>query len=217
MQQVTLVDSGSGNLRSAHKALVYAADMAQKPTEVTVSMDPDAVRRADRVVLPGQGAFGDVMAGLDRVEGLRAALVEAAVDRARPLLGICVGMQLFADRGLEHGEHCGLGWIPGTVARIAPDDASLKIPHMGWNALRFTDAGRRHPVLRDVHDGDHVYFVHSYAFDAVDPATVLASVDYGGDITGIVGRDTLIGMQFHPEKSQQTGLTLLAGFLSWSP
>ena len=212
-----VVDYGSGNLHSAVKALERAAREADVAAGITLTADPDVIARADRVVLPGVGAFADCRAGLDAVPGLLAALGEAVRGRGRPFLGICVGMQLLATRGLENGETEGLGWIPGTVAAIAPADPSLKIPHMGWNTL---DARRPHPVLAGVPTGPeglHAYFVHSFALAADAAHDVVATADYAGAITAVVARDTIVGTQFHPEKSQRLGLALLANFLRWRP
>ncbi|GIL40720.1 imidazole glycerol phosphate synthase subunit HisH [Roseiterribacter gracilis] len=215
METIALVDVGSGNLRSAAKALErVAADLPGGATVHTTS-DPDLVARADRIVLPGQGAFADVAAGLARIDGLRAALEHAVRANARPYLGICVGMQLMADRGREHGDHAGLGWIGGDVVPMTPSDPALKIPQMGWNDLDLLQPS--HPVLRNVAAGEHAYFVHSYKFDVQDRADLLAQVDYGGGVAAIVGRDNLVGTQFHPEKSQAVGLKLLAAFLTWRP
>ena len=217
--RVAIIDYGSGNLRSAAKAFERAADSLQKPVEIQVTADPDAARHADRIVLPGVGAFGDCIAGLSALPGMVDALRESAIDRGRPFLGICVGMQLTAAVGREHGEHAGLGWIPGVVEALRPADPALKVPHTGWNDVHVCS---RHPVVDGLgpegpDGGAHVYFVHSYAFRPDDPAHVLATVDYGGDVAAIVGRDNLIGTQFHPEKSQSVGLGLIAAFLRWSP
>ncbi len=217
MEKLAIVDTGTGNLRSAEKAVQRAAEALGRRIDVRITADPDWVAAADRVIFPGQGAFADVRHGLERIDGLREAVTAAAQNRAVPVLGICVGMQLFADQGLEHGTHAGLGWISGTVAPIAPLVTGLKVPHMGWNALEPTAAGRAHPVLAGLKPQDHVYFVHSYAFTDVDPRHLLATARYGGDLTAIIGRDTMIGMQFHPEKSQAVGLALLSGFLDWKP
>jgi len=215
MESVVIVDCGSGNLRSAAKAFERAAADSGRNVTIEVSSDPEAVRRADRVALPGQGAFAAVLAGVAEVPGLREALQEAAIDRARPFLGICVGMQLMADRGLEHGAYRGFGWIAGEVVPLAPSDPALKVPHMGWNDLVLDRPD--HPVLRGVASGDHAYFVHSYRFAVADPADCLAHADYGGPVTAIIGRDNLIGTQFHPEKSQALGLSLISAFLGWRP
>jgi len=209
-----LIDYGSGNLRSAAKALERAAREADIRTEITVTSDAKAVRAAERVVLPGVGAFADCKRGLDAVPGMRAALEEAVIGRGRPFLGICVGMQLMAERGLEFETVAGLGWIPGEVVVLKPSDATLKIPQMGWNALTIRS---RHPVLDGIASGAHAYFVHSYRFVCAEPRHVLAEVDYGGPIAAMIGRDNLVGTQFHPEKSQETGLRLLANFLKWRP
>jgi glutamine amidotransferase len=212
---VAIVDYGSGNLRSAAKAFERAVSEADLDAEVRVTADPADVLRADHVVLPGVGAFADCRRGLDAVPGMVGALRQAVLDRGRPFLGICVGMQLLADVGREHGDHEGLGWIRGEVARITPADPALKIPHMGWNELVL--ARPDHPLLAGIGDGAHAYFVHSYAFVCAEDADVLARVDYGGPITAIIGRDNIAGTQFHPEKSQAVGLRLIANFLGWRP
>ncbi len=214
---VAIVDYGSGNLRSAAKAFERAAMEAGLRLNVLVTAEPHMVAAADRVVLPGVGAFGDCRRGLDAIPGMTAALHEAVREKGRPFLGICVGMQLMATRGLEYGEHAGLGWIAGEVAALQPADPALKIPHMGWNELRRTAAGARHPVLAELSDGRHAYFVHSYAMRCARGDDVLAEVDYGGQVTAIIGRDNLIGTQFHPEKSQAVGLALIRNFLLWRP
>jgi glutamine amidotransferase len=215
METVAIVDCGSGNLRSAAKAFERAAADSGRSLTVAVTQDPEIIRRADRVALPGQGAFAAVLAGVAAVDGLRDALEEVAIRRARPFLGICVGMQLMAGRGLEHGEHAGFGWIPGEVIPLAPSDPALKVPHMGWNDLEFDRPD--HPVLRSLAPHDHAYFVHSYRFACADSADCLAHTDYGGPVAAIIGRGNLIGTQFHPEKSQAVGLSLIAAFLAWSP
>ena len=214
---VALIDYGSGNLHSAAKAFERAAHEAGLDTAITVTADPEAVRGADRVVLPGVGAFADCRRGLDSLPGMVEVMTEAVHVKGRPFLGICVGMQLMATRGLEYETTPGLDWIPGDVAPIAPSDPSLKIPHMGWNTL---DAGAAHPLLADIptgSDGLHAYFVHSYALKPANDADVLARTDYGGPITAVVARDNIAGAQFHPEKSQRLGLQLLANFLRWRP
>jgi glutamine amidotransferase len=216
METIALVDVGSGNLRSAAKALErVAAEQSGGRGQVHTTSDPDLVARADRIVLPGQGAFAAVAAGLAGIDGLREALDQAVRVRARPYLGICVGMQLMADIGREHGDHAGLGWIGGDVVPIAPADPALKVPQMGWNDLELLQPS--HPVLRDLAPGDHAYFVHSYKFAVADRRDLLAQVEYGGGVAAIVGRDNLVGTQFHPEKSQAVGLKLLAAFLAWRP
>jgi glutamine amidotransferase len=213
--QIVVIDYGSGNLRSAAKALERAAGDAGVSADVTVTDRAEAVAAADRIVLPGVGAFGDCWRGLNALDGVVDAVNEAAIARGRPFLGICVGMQLMATRGLEYGETPGLDWIAGEVDALKPADPALKIPHMGWNELEV--AQPVHPVLADLPDRPHAYFVHSYAFGVRDPAQVLATTDYGGPVAAVVGRDNLVGTQFHPEKSQATGLRLLANFLTWTP
>jgi len=208
---VAIVDYGAGNLRSAEKALAEAANGSAR---VVVTSDPDAVRKADRIVLPGVGAFADCKRGLDALDGMVEALEEAVLKQSKPFLGICVGMQLMASVGVEFGEHKGLDWIKGKVVVLDPADRSLRIPQMGWNNLELK---RDHPALADTKAGDHAYFVHSYHFLTERPADVIATVEYGGPVTAIIGRDNLLGVQFHPEKSQHVGLTLLARFLKWIP
>jgi len=212
-----IIDYGSGNLHSALKAFERAARESQAQDDIRVTSDPDVVRAAERVVLPGVGAFADCRRGLMAIEGLYAALQEAVIDRSRPFLGICVGMQLMGARGLEHGETPGLGWIPGDVAAIEPADPSLKIPHMGWNTLTLS---REHPLFAGVPTGErglHAYFVHSFQLTPASPDHVLATTDYGAPLTAAVARDNLVGVQFHPEKSQRLGLALIGNFLRWRP
>jgi glutamine amidotransferase len=214
---VAIVDYGSGNLHSAAKAFERAARESGRAQPVLVTRDPDAVRRADRIVLPGVGAFADCRRGLDAIPGMIAALNEVVRAKARPFLGICVGMQLMAERGREYQVTEGLGWIKGEVDRIAPTDPTLKIPHMGWNTL---EARKAHPLLEGIPTGPnglHAYFVHSYALKVADVADLIAVADYGGPITAMVAHDTAAGTQFHPEKSQRLGLALLANFLKWMP
>ena len=209
-----IIDYESGNLHSAEKSFQrMAAETGTGP--VLVTSDPDVVARAERIVLPGVGAFGDCRRGLMARPGLFEAIETRVIREGAPFLGICVGMQMMASWGREHGEDTpGFGWIPGEVVRIVPEDPTLKIPHMGWNAL---DLVRPHPLLDGIASGDHAYFVHSYHLVAEHAAEVLATVDHGGTVTAMVGRDNLIGTQFHPEKSQKTGLRLIANFLSWRP
>ena len=209
-----LIDYGSGNLRSAAKAIERAAREGDFATDVVVTSDPDLVRKADRVVLPGVGAFADCRRGLAAVVGMEAALEDCVIRRGRPFLGICVGMQLMASRGREFEDVAGLGWIPGEVVAIKPADPALKIPHMGWNEL---EPRHRHPVLAGIAKGDHAYFVHSFELRCENDDHVLATTDYGGTLAAVVGRDNLLGTQFHPEKSQATGLRLIAKFLGWRP
>jgi glutamine amidotransferase len=211
--QVAIIDYGSGNLRSAAKAFERAGRDAGLVADVLVTSDPNALRAADRIVLPGVGAFGDCRAGLDAIPGMVEALEEAVRREAKPFFGICVGMQLMAERGLEHGVHKGLGWLKGDVVKIEPSDPSLKIPHMGWNELEIVNG---HPLLEDM-PATHAYFVHSYAFAVSDPSVLVARVDYGGPVTAMVARDNMVGTQFHPEKSQALGLALIGNFLKWRP
>jgi len=214
---VAIVDYGSGNLHSAAKAFERAARESGHAQPIAVTSDPAAVARADRVVLPGVGAFADCRRGLDAIPGMVDALNEAVRQRGRPFFGICVGMQLMAERGREYQVTPGLGWIAGDVDRIKPADADLKIPHMGWNTL---DVKRGHPLLDGLPlgpQGLHAYFVHSYALNPADRSDLIADSDYGGPLTAIVGRDTMVGTQFHPEKSQRLGLKLIQNFLKWTP
>ncbi|MGB8622798.1 MAG: imidazole glycerol phosphate synthase subunit HisH [Paracoccaceae bacterium] len=208
-----IVDYESGNLHSAQKAFERMA-RESGAGEVSVTSDPEAVRRADRIVLPGDGAFPACRKELFDHRGLFEAIEEAVIRGGRPFLGICIGMQMMATRGLEYAETPGFGWIGGEVVRIAPADPALKVPHMGWNDLAIDHP---HPVLSGIETGDHAYFVHSYHFRVADPAERLAHCDYGVEITAIVGRDNMVGTQFHPEKSQSAGLRLIANFLAWAP
>jgi len=210
--KVAVVDYGSGNLASAARALAHAADHAGIDATVTITSDPAIVAAADRVVLPGQGAFADCAHGLAAIPGLHDA-IEASAGAGRPFLGICVGMQLMADRGLEHRETKGFGWIAGDVAAMPAD--GLRLPQMGWNALDFAPGA--HPLLDGLNPGDHVYFVHSYALRPASPHQVLATADYGGPIPALVAQGNRAGTQFHVEKSQAVGLRILANFLRWAP
>jgi glutamine amidotransferase len=211
-----IIDYGSGNLHSALKAFERAAaDVAGG--DVLLTSDPDVVRRAERIVLPGVGAFADCKRGLEAVPGMIEALGEAVLQTGRPFLGICVGMQLMASRGLEHQVTQGLGWIPGDVVAIEPKDPALRIPHMGWNTLTVL---RPHALLDGIPTGDaglHAYFVHSFQFLPAEAAHVIAQTEYGGPVVAMVGRDNIAGTQFHPEKSQKLGLALIAHFLRWRP
>lgn len=212
---VAIIDYGSGNLRSAEKAFSRAA--GEGGAEIVVTADPERVRKADRIVLPGVGAFADCMAGLLAVAGMREVLEERVIGAGVPFFGICVGMQLLADVGREKGEHRGLGWIAGAVEKIVPSDPALKVPHMGWNQLDLRD---RHVLFDGIPtgaEGWHAYFVHSYHMVASNPANVVATTDYAGSITAAVGRDNIFGTQFHPEKSQKLGLALISNFLKWVP
>jgi imidazole glycerol-phosphate synthase subunit HisH len=214
---VAIVDYGSGNLHSAAKAFERAAKDASLGQPIIVTSDPAVVAGSDRVVLPGVGAFADCRRGLDAVDGMTAALEEAVRKKGRPFFGICVGMQLLAERGREYEVTEGLGWIAGEVDRITPSDARLKIPHMGWNTLNVV---RPHPLLEGLPlgpEGRHAYFVHSYALKPAQRADLIADADYGGAVTAIVARDNIFGTQFHPEKSQKFGLALIANFLRWKP
>jgi glutamine amidotransferase len=211
---VALIDYGSGNLRSAEKALARAARERGTGHEIIVTADPTKIAAAERIVLPGVGAFGDCMRGLSSIAGMSDALGVAVLKQGKPFLGICVGMQLLASVGREFGEHDGLGWIEGEVVKLTPSDPALKIPQIGWNELTIT---RPHALFTGIAPGGHAYFVHSYAMRTSDPAHVLATSDYGGAFAAAVGRDNIVGTQFHPEKSQAVGLTILGNFLEWRP
>ena len=214
---VAIVDYGSGNLHSAAKAFERASRDIGSAEPIKVTSDPNEIARADRVVLPGVGAFADCRRGLDAISGMIDALEQRVRKDGRPFFGICVGMQLMAERGREYQVTPGLGWIPGEVDRIAPEDPDLKIPHMGWNTLNML---RPHPLLADIPlgpDGLHAYFVHSYELKTAQRSDLVAQADYGGPLTAIVGRDNMVGTQFHPEKSQRLGLKLIANFLKWAP
>jgi len=208
MTTLAVVDYGSGNLRSVAKALIRVAG-----DEVIVTSDPEKLRRAERIVLPGVGAFADCMKGLDALPGMHQALQEQVIEGGKPFLGICVGMQLMAEWGREHGDTKGLGWLEGEVVALEPADPALKVPHMGWNQLAIRQP---HALLAGIAEGSHAYFVHSYRF-AAKQAQTYAETDYGGPVAALVGRDNLAGTQFHPEKSQAVGLKLLANFLEWRP
>jgi glutamine amidotransferase len=212
---LALINYGSGNLRSAERALARAAAESGQRIEITVTSDPQTVSRAERIVLPGVGAFADCMAGLAAVPGLIEAMTQSVRQRGQPFLGICVGMQLLAGRGHEHGTHAGLGWIEGEVVRLAPHDPTLKIPQMGWNELDLLQGG--HPLLEGLVAGDHAYFVHSYHFRPRTPGAVLAEVTYGETVAAMVTEENIAGTQFHPEKSQRVGLRILSNFLTWKP
>ena len=217
MPSVALIDYGSGNLASAAKALARAAEGTG--LEIVTTADPDVVKAAERVVLPGVGAFADCMRGLSAVPGMVTVLREKVLKEGAPFLGICVGMQLLATVGREFGEHIGLGWIAGEVVKIEPptssnSNASLKIPHMGWNELKIV---QRHKLLEGIESGAHAYFVHSYHFKPALSDDLLATTEYGQTLTAVIGNENIVGTQFHPEKSQETGLKLLANFLKWKP
>jgi glutamine amidotransferase len=214
---VAIVDYGSGNLHSAAKAFERAARESGHDQPIVVTSEPDKVAKADRVVLPGVGAFADCRKGLDAIDGMIDALEQSVTKNGRPFLGICVGMQLMAERGREYVVTPGLGWIKGEVDRIAPSDATLKIPHMGWNTLNVTKPHKLLDGIATGPDGLHAYFVHSYELRPQQKTDLVAQADYGGALTAIVGRDNIVGTQFHPEKSQKLGLALIANFLKWSP
>ncbi|MGI9351591.1 MAG: imidazole glycerol phosphate synthase subunit HisH [Rhizobiaceae bacterium] len=215
--KVAIIDYGSGNLRSAQKAFERAAKDKNITAEITLTSNPEFVAGADRIVLPGVGAYADCRQGLDLIDGMVDALHQAVIKEGKPFLGICVGMQLMAERGLEKKTTKGLGWIGGDVVRIEPDDDSLKIPQIGWNTLEVRKA---HAVLNGIDTGEaglHAYFVHSYHLICANPDNLIATTNYGGSVTAIVGRDNMMGTQFHPEKSQRLGLALIGNFLKWNP
>ena len=214
---VAIIDYGSGNLHSAKKAFETAAANAGLDLPIILTSNPDLVRKADRVVLPGVGAFADCRRGLDAIPGMIEAMGEAVLTRGKPFLGICVGMQLLATRGLEHQVTAGLDWTPGDVQAITPDDPGLKVPHMGWNTL---DLRMAHPLLAGLATGEkglHAYFVHSYELKPAQADMIIATTNYGGPVTAMVSRDNIAGTQFHPEKSQTLGLALIANFMRWTP
>jgi glutamine amidotransferase len=213
-QTVALIDYGSGNLRSAEKALVEAARRSGSGASIITTAEPEVIAGADRIVLPGVGAFNACMDALQSRPGLVDAMTEAVKDRGVPFLGVCVGMQLLATRGLEFGERAGLGWIAGEVRMLAPSETTAKVPHMGWNTLHITHP---HALLGAAGEDVHMYFTHSYAFDAADPETVVATTDHAGRFAAAVAKDNIAGVQFHPEKSQAEGLALIGRFLEWKP
>lgn len=227
-QVIAILDYGSGNLRSAAKAFERVIADEGLPAKVIVTDKADLIAKADRIILPGQGAFADCMNGLAGADGMLEALEESVLKRGIPFLGICVGMQLMATRGLEHGAHAGLNWIPGEVVPIQPTDPNLKIPHMGWNEVRCQSNNsvpecqdNCHPVLRSITESSrekpsHFYFVHSFMFECKEAAHMLAFTQYGEKVSAVVGRDNMIGVQFHPEKSQDAGLKLISNFLNWT-
>jgi glutamine amidotransferase len=212
--KIAVVDYGAGNIRSAVRAFEHVAGQVGIAAKVEVVTTPEAILAADRIVLPGDGAFADCIGALRSRTAMEAALEEAVRKRGRPFFGICVGMQLLATRGLEYGEHAGLGWIAGDVERITPSDPRLKVPHMGWNELRLN---RPHPVTAGLPAGAHAYFIHSYHLVPKAHDAVLAEADHGGPIVAVVAQDNVFGTQFHPEKSQATGLKMIANFLQWAP
>lgn len=217
---MVIIDYGSGNLRSAAKAFEHVVQNEALGFDVKVSGEAEDVLKASHIVLPGQGAFSDCMKGLERVEGMVEALEQRVIKEGQPFLGICVGMQLMAERGLEHGVQAGLGWIEGEVLPLEPEDKSLKIPHMGWNDILIPSLGEQdnhHFVLRSIKTGTHYYFVHSFVFKCEYNHHILATTQYGGTVPAAVGRDNMVGVQFHPEKSQDAGLRLISDFLHWKP
>ncbi len=216
-ERVVVIDYGSGNLRSVARSLAHVARESGLSCEIIVSSRIEDVRQADRVVLPGVGAFGDCRRALDTIPGMVATLHEVAFHHARPFLGICVGMQLMATCGLEHGHHDGFNWFSGMVMPIDVADTGLKVPHMGWNALILSDRARTHPLFTGIKDGDHAYFVHSYHMVLEDSKARLASVMHGVELTAVIGEGAIAGVQFHPEKSQIMGLRFLQNFLEWRP
>ncbi|PHZ85043.1 imidazole glycerol phosphate synthase subunit HisH [Paremcibacter congregatus] len=215
---IAIIDYGSGNLRSAEKAVLRTVQDLGLDREVLVTSDADRVAGADHILLPGVGAFGDCIRGLRAVDGMVDCLNQRVIQGGVPFLGICVGMQLMAEEGHEHGIFQGLGWITGQIKPITvSQDLNLKVPHMGWNEIRISPGQAGHPLLDGLTTGDHMYFVHSYQYDNIDESQVMATTDYGGNIPAVVGRDNLFGTQFHPEKSQQAGLRLIGNFLKWRP
>jgi imidazole glycerol-phosphate synthase subunit HisH len=220
-ETIAIIDYGSGNLRSAAKAFMHVMEERNISGTVMITGEADLVAKADRIVLPGQGAFGDCISGLRKVDGMVDVLHEKVLQRGVPFLGICVGMQLMATRGLEFGEHAGLNWIPGDVKKMEPSDPHLKIPHMGWNTMKGNQENP-HSVLQGITKNKNgawldFYFVHSFVFQCKDSKHVAGWCDYGGDFPAMVAKDNMIGTQFHPEKSQQAGLDLISGFLRWKP
>ncbi len=212
--KIALIDYNAGNIHSVHKALDVAAKASGLSLDIIIGADPDTIRKADKIVLPGDGAFADCVTHLRGVQGLSEALSEAVHQRGTPFLGICVGMQLLASKGLEYGETDGLNWLSGTVERIQPTNPKLKVPHMGWNTLEFHAS---HALLNNIPNGLHAYFLHAYHFISIDKNDVIATAEYGGAITAIVAKSNIAGTQFHPEKSQKLGLQLLSNFLNWIP
>ncbi|MBL4612812.1 MAG: imidazole glycerol phosphate synthase subunit HisH [Emcibacter sp.] len=215
---VAIIDYGSGNLRSAEKAVERCISDQGLDLSVTVTSCPDVVSKADHIILPGVGAFADCMGGLSALDGMVDCLEQVVLKEGRPFLGICVGMQLLAHEGLEHGTCAGLGWIEGQVGPLViPEGQNLKVPHMGWNQIEIAPSHKSHPVLAGIEDGDHVYFVHGYQFRPHDPNHIMMTTEYGNPIAAMIGRDNIVGTQFHPEKSQRVGLRLIGNFLGWRP
>ncbi len=216
-ERIAVIDYGAGNLRSVAKALETVAKDAGREIQILTTASAETVLAADRIVLPGVGAFGQCAAALRALPDMETAMRHRVMDAKVPFLGICVGMQLLARRGTEHGVHQGMGWIPGEVVKLDPGDPMLKVPHMAWSPVRLTLAGLKHPALKGIEDGGQAYFVHSFRFAPADRAHLLGTIDYGGEVAGIVGRDNILGVQFHPEKSQAYGLNFLRAFLNWRP
>jgi len=216
-ERIAVIDYGAGNLRSVAKALEMAANDAGIAAQIVATDSPSTAAKADRIVLPGVGAYGQCATSLRSIAGMEDALSEFALEKKRPFLGICVGMQLMAKRGEEKGIHQGLGWIPGKVVKLDPLDPNLKVPHMGWSQVSLKLAGINHPALASLEDNGEAYFVHSYHFECAKHGDLLGTCDYGGTITAIIGRDNILGTQIHPEKSQHYGLALLTAFLRWMP
>lgn len=212
-RKIALIDYGAGNVRSASRALAAAAVAIDLDADIQLTTKPDDIFNASHIVLPGVGHYADCMQGLLAQDGLKDALEEAVLRRKTPFLGICVGMQLLASLGLEDGETRGLNWIPGVVDRIQPDEAALPVPHMGWNEIYVQD----HPVFDGIGPSPHVYFTHSFAMTPEDPDHIIATCEYGGSIVAAVAYDNIVGVQFHPEKSQKLGQTILSNFLKWTP
>ncbi|MBB4631255.1 imidazole glycerol phosphate synthase subunit HisH [Sphingosinicella soli] len=216
-ERIAVIDYGAGNLRSVAKALEAASNEIGVAVQIVVTDSPSTASQADRIVLPGVGAFGQCATSLRAIAGMEDALSEVVLVKQRPFLGICVGMQLLAKRGEEKGVYQGLGWIPGKVVKLDPHDPNLKIPHMGWSPVSMKLAGINHDALSRIEDGGEAYFVHSFHFECTDHSHLLATCDYGGPVAAIIGRDNILGAQFHPEKSQHYGLSFLATFLGWTP
>tara|TARA_B100000686_G_C16779532_1_gene970884 strand:+ start:463 stop:1116 length:654 start_codon:yes stop_codon:yes gene_type:complete len=212
---VAVIDYGSGNLRSVAKAIDKAGLNIGTGVSVEITNKPAALHQADKIVLPGVGSFADCASSLYKIPELREGLNINVIQKGKPFLGICVGMQLMADRGIENGTNLGLGWIPGEVCKIKPTDPSLKIPHIGWNEVE-PQTNRPHPVTKSFKNKNHAYFVHSYSFECTNKANILAHTNYGGKIAAVVGRENMVGTQFHPEKSQVVGLHMLTNFLLWN-
>lgn len=216
-ERIAVIDYGAGNLRSVAKALETVARDLDREVQVLTTASADTVLAADRIVLPGVGAFGPCATALRALPDMETAMRHRVMDAKVPFLGVCVGMQLLARRGTEHGVHQGMGWIAGEVVKLEPSDPMLKVPHMAWSPVHLTAGGHEHPALKGLEDGGQAYFVHSYRFAPTDRVHLLGASDYGGEVAAIVGRDNILGVQFHPEKSQAYGLNFLRAFLNWRP